>query len=267
MFEVKRDKEITQIMMGSDINGQVLYSVAAYLVDGLLIDTGCHNTRWELVDYLSNHQVSTAVNTHHHLDHIGGNKLIKERLRLPIFAPQESLPLIARNQAIFSYQEELWGRAEPCLVEALGDTVHTNRYTFEVVRTGGHSRDHVVFFLKERGWLFTGDEFLAEKPNTAVVNEDNRRALRASKQMAALEPELLITASGMIFRNGSDVLKRHIAYFEEIKEQVHTLKKTGLSPKEIVSKLFGGEAPLKEFTRGRFCRENFVNSFFISDGD
>ncbi len=36
--------EITQIRMGRNIDGQVLYWGAAYLVDNLLIDTGCHHT-------------------------------------------------------------------------------------------------------------------------------------------------------------------------------------------------------------------------------
>ena len=57
-------------MMDSEINGRVYYSVAAYLLDDLLIDTGCHNTCWELVDFLTDKGVSLAVNTHHHIDHI-----------------------------------------------------------------------------------------------------------------------------------------------------------------------------------------------------
>jgi len=137
--------------MGSEVNGQVLLGVAAYLIDGLLIDSGCHNTRWELTEYLAYHNISLAVNTHHHLDHIGGNKLIIEKLKVTVLAPPESFPIIAHKQEIPSYQEKLWGCPEPCQVKVLGNTVDTGHSSFQVVQTSDHSRDHVVFFLRERG--------------------------------------------------------------------------------------------------------------------
>ena len=266
MFEVDRYNQITRIMMGSEVNGRVLYSVAAYLVDGLLIDTGCHNTRWELVEYLARHNISLAVNTHHHVDHIGGNKLIMEKLKVNVFAPKESLPIIANRQNIFSYQEKLWGFPEPCQVKVLGDLINTTHYSFQVVQTSGHSRDHVVFFLREKGWLFTGDEFITENPNSARKNEDNERVVRALKRMLALEPELLIPSAGTIYQDGSAVLSRTIAYFEKIKEKVQTMKKSGLNSQEIALKLFGEETPLKEFTGGQFSRENFIGGFSINNG-
>lgn len=267
MFKVDRYNEITRIMMGSEVNGQVLLGVAAYLIGGLLIDSGCHNTRWELTEYLAYHNISLAVNTHHHLDHIGGNKPIIEKLKVTVLAPPESVPIIAHKQEIPFYQEKLWGCPEPCQVEVLGNTVDTGHSSFQVVQTSGHSRDHVVFFLKERGWLFTGDEFIAENPNSARKNEDNERILKALGKMLVLEPELLITSAGPIYQDGSAVLRRTIAYFEETKERVHRMKKSGLASKEIVLKLFGEEAPLKEFTGGQFSRQNFVEGFFINDGN
>ena len=267
VFKVDKYNEIIRIMMGSKVNGRVLYSVAGYLIDGLLIDSGCHNTRWKLVNYLATQNISFVVNTHHHVDHIGGNKVIMEELKVNVFAPKKSLPIIANRQNIFSYQEELRGCPEPCQVKALGDTIDTTHYSFQVVQTSGHSRDHVVFFLRERGWLFTGDEFITENPNCARKNEDNEWVVKALKKMLALDPELLITSAGTIYQNGSAVLSRTIAYFEEIKERVHTMKKSGLTSQEIGLKLFGEETSLKEFTGGQFSRQNFIEGFLISNGN
>jgi hypothetical protein len=44
MLEEKKLGASTQIMMGREIDGTVYYWTAAYLVDGLLIDTGCSYT-------------------------------------------------------------------------------------------------------------------------------------------------------------------------------------------------------------------------------
>lgn len=49
MIEIGAFEEITQIRMSREIGGKPVYWVAAYLVDGLLIDTGCSYTARELV--------------------------------------------------------------------------------------------------------------------------------------------------------------------------------------------------------------------------
>jgi len=263
MFKVNKHDEITRMVMGSEVNGRVIFTVAAYLVDGLLIDTGGHNTRWELVDYLSKRKITMVVNTHHHVDHIGANKLIMERLKTPVFASRGCMPIIAEKQDIFLFQEELWGCPEPCCVKPLGDIVETGSYSFQVIPTTGHSTDHVVFFLRERGWLFTGDEFLTEKPNSARKNENNEQIVLALKKMLALEPELLFTSAGRIYQRGSVILSRTINYFEEIKHKAHKLKKSGLNSQEIAFKLFGEETPMRDYTLGVFSHQNFIEGFLM----
>lgn len=261
MFEVRRDKALTRITMGSEINGRIYYSVTAYLVDDLLIDTGCHNTRWELVDYLADKNVSSAVNTHHHIDHIGANKAIMDRLKIPVFAPRDSVPIIAGKQDIFSYQEELWGCPEPCSVNVLGDSINTAHYTLDVVHTSGHSPDHVVFLLGEKGWLFTGDEFITHRPNAARKDEDASQSLRVLRVLLELNPEYLMTGHGTVYADASAVLKRSLHYLEEIDERIGAMKKKDMSAAQMVEALFGGETPLKAFTGGQFSRENFVKGF------
>jgi len=45
-----------------------------------------------------------------------------------------------------------------CQVKALGDTIDTTHYSFQVVQTSGHSRDHVIFFLRGEYGYFIGDD-------------------------------------------------------------------------------------------------------------
>jgi hydroxyacylglutathione hydrolase len=78
MLQEKRAGAVTQIMMGREIDGAVYYWTAAYLVDDLLIDTGCFYTAPELMAYLQDQEISQVVNTHHHEDHIGGNALLQK---------------------------------------------------------------------------------------------------------------------------------------------------------------------------------------------
>jgi glyoxylase-like metal-dependent hydrolase (beta-lactamase superfamily II) len=79
VIEVQRFEQVTQIRMSREIGGNPVYWVAAYLVDGLLVDTGCSYTAGELVSYLEEHPPKRVVNTHYHEDHMGANHLIQER--------------------------------------------------------------------------------------------------------------------------------------------------------------------------------------------
>lgn len=261
MLKVKQYGDVTRLTLGTEIKGRVVFSVCAYLIDGLLIDTGPHNTRYELVDFVREQKVSVAVNTHHHVDHVGGNRVISEELKIPIFASLECALIICNRQNIFPYQRELWGEPQPCQVSVLGEKVETEHFGFQVIKTGAHSEDHVVFLLKEKGWLFTGDEFLTENPNSARKGEDNEKMVQALKRMLDLSPEVLFTSSGRIYWDGSGSLRRAIAYYERIKEEVCKLNMAGFNSQEIVIRLFGSETPLKEYTDGRFSRQNFVEGF------
>ncbi len=50
MLQINHFGPVTQIKIGRELEGRVLYWTAAYLVDGLLIDTGCPHTPERLVD-------------------------------------------------------------------------------------------------------------------------------------------------------------------------------------------------------------------------
>jgi len=49
MIEIAQFEEVTQIRMSRVIDGVPIYWVSAYLVDGLLIDTGCSYTAEEII--------------------------------------------------------------------------------------------------------------------------------------------------------------------------------------------------------------------------
>ena len=79
-------------------------------------------------------------------------------------------PLIhPRGQALLqqgfeqqAYRRLAWGRRPRLEAGALGPGLRTRELRFDVLETPGHSPDHVCLWEPERGWLFTGDLFLAE---------------------------------------------------------------------------------------------------------
>ncbi len=79
--------------------------------------------------------------THHHFDHVGGNKILKEKYGLKIIGPQAEKELIdGLDIGIKDGDEFLFG-ASPV----------------KVISAAGHTRGHVLWYFSDDKTLFTGD--------------------------------------------------------------------------------------------------------------
>lgn len=267
MLETASFGEITQIRMSREFGGKPLFWVAAYLVDGLLIDTGCHYTAQELADYLVKEPTTMVVNTHYHEDHIGANRLIQERFGIPIYAPADSIPLIAQKATLFPYQEFVWGYPEPSAVLPLPAVVRTDRFTFEVVKTPGHSADHIVLVERSQGWCFSGDLFVNKTLRTIRPEEDVAATAESLRRIAALGTDrlVLLTSLGRVFENGREVLEAFDRFITKLSQKARALRARGRSIPEIMVELFGNEDPRAALTNGQFTTENLVRSVLKMD--
>ncbi len=271
MIQVEQHGPIKQLKMGRDLGGQILYWVAAYLVDGLLIDSGCHHTAGELVAYLQKQRVEKAYLTHYHEDHIGGCALLQNTLDLPLYARVQTISLINSAPALYPYQELVWGYPEPARYQALETTeIKTDNYRFQVIETPGHSADHTVIYEPNEGWCFSGDLFVSESIKVLRPEEDIRMIMESMRRLLMLtakerENLTLFTAIGKIVPDGRKALAECLAYLEGLSEGTFRLHdKEGFSVEEIVTRLLGGESTLAELTDGQFASRHLINSFLTT---
>lgn len=262
MLKIKEYENINQIMLGRDVNGTVYYWVAAYYIDGLLIDTGCYFTAQELMDCLKNKKINTVINTHFHEDHIGGNILIQKNLGIDIYAHPDSIPLINKKADINPYQEIVWGYPEPTETKPIPKKISTNNYTFDVFETPGHSIGHISLIEPNVGWCFSGDIFISEKQKIIRPDEDINIIIESLKIILNLKSEKLIlfTSTGGIFENGRGSINNYIKYIDNLKRNISELNKVTRSPEEIRDKIFGRESKLEKLTNGHYSILNFVKS-------
>jgi glyoxylase-like metal-dependent hydrolase (beta-lactamase superfamily II) len=262
VIEIRTFEGIIQIRLSREIGGKPAYWVASYLVDGLLIDTGCSYTAGELVSYLEKHPPKGVVNTHYHEDHIGANRLIQERFGITIYAPPESVPLIGRPATLFPYQELVWGYPEPSEVQPIPPVIRTERFSFEVFKTAGHGADHVALLERSTGWCFSGDIFAGETVRIIRPEEDMQTTVASLERLAALDTQRLIlfTSSGRIVENGRKALGECAGYLRALFQKAKDLQAQGKTVAEIVKVLFGGEHPRAQRTDGQFTTENLIRS-------
>lgn len=269
MIQISQFGEITQFRMGRESQGeawqppgQVFYWTSSYLVDGLLIDTGCPHTAEEFVHALEGRDIKLAVNTHYHEDHVGANYLLQQKFGLRILASRESIPLINKVPKIHKYQELVWGYPVPTKVELLPEKIDTEHFHFDVVPTPGHSKGHVALVELTKGWCFSGDLFLSQEPKAVRPEEDVGGIARSMQKLVNLKTDQLIlfTSLGNVVQDGREALRSCIAYLKDMSLKAKRLEKQGLSASAIRDQLFDRETILAGLTEGDVSAENMIRA-------
>ena len=264
MIEVNDYNEVRQFRIARTIAGHGLYFTAAYLVDGLMIDTGSAHAETELLSLLEDTPVEQIAHTHSHEDHIGATGAIQERFGVPAFIHPSGLPVLeapVEKQPLRPYQRIMWGYPRGARGSAVGPEIKTGRCCFKMIPTPGHSIDHICLFEPGRGWLFTGDAFVGGKDRALRADFNIRGILASLKKLARLEPRIMFTASGSVRKNPIQDLADKISYLEETGQKIMELHRQGLSCREIRKKLFGPEMAIRYFTLGHFSGLNLVRSY------
>lgn len=262
MLEIHEFGPVTRFRMSHEINGTAVYWVAAYLIDGLLIDTGCHFTREQFAAALADYEIAQVINTHWHEDHVGANKLLHETRSVPVFAHLDSLPRIAAKQPLLPYQELVWGYPELMAAQPLGDTVVTPHHRLQVIEAPGHSIGHVVFFEPVKGWLFSGDIFARVEQKVLRADENAVQLIDTMKRLADLPGEnlTLFTSVGKVVIDGRDNLRRAAEYLQTLAAVIAARQAEGKSTAEIVELIFDGEHPFAAITDGHYSSANLIRS-------
>jgi glyoxylase-like metal-dependent hydrolase (beta-lactamase superfamily II) len=253
---------VTQYKMARTVMGRNLYHVAAYFVDGLLIDTGFAYLAEQFYQELKEKNVEQIVNTHHHEDHVGANYLFEQRQGLKAFAHPLARPLIEQPPAKLKlYRDVVWGVPQPAHPKTVGATISTAKHSFQVLHLPGHSHDHIGLYEPQQGWLFSGDLFLSVKVRVLRFDEDVHALMDSLRRAIALPLSRLFCGSSKILDNPGEILKQKLAFYGEIQQRTISLYKEGWETEKIRDALLGKEGIWPWMSQGEFSKLNLVKAF------
>jgi hypothetical protein len=86
MLKVKQHGPVTVFKMGRHVGKTILYPVHAFLMDETLIDSGTRRVGQAFSAEMEKRKITTLINTHHHEDHIGNNRLLQDRFGVTVLA-------------------------------------------------------------------------------------------------------------------------------------------------------------------------------------
>ncbi len=209
-----------------------IYLVGPERGQSLTIDSGeaIDRYQWFLRGYLAaiaHEEIGVAAITHHHSDHSGNLKWVKEFLDAEVAIPANSRRLLT-------------GRI-PREVRALeeGDQLELGSgVKVQVLRTPGHSVDSLCYYIEEEGVLFTGDTLLGSSTTTVW----DLRLYRESLQRLLSLPNLKVICPGhgKIVDDPRERLQMYVDHRNMRERQIVAELKQGeaLSSWEIMLRLY-----------------------------
>ena len=141
-------------------------AVFAYLIgdpitgDGLVIDPA--DNAAEIIAEAKNRklQIKYIVNTHGHVDHIGGNDEMKKLTGAKIIVHQDDALMLTSTPAMIL---KMFGAKQSPPADIIvkdGDTIDVGNISLKVIHTPGHSPGGMCLYTP--GYVFTGDTLFVE---------------------------------------------------------------------------------------------------------
>lgn len=230
-----------------------------YRIGRTVIDAGPPN-QWSLVRrFLSERGVSRLLITHHHEDHGGNGAEIQSEFGARVLAHPAGRGYLASGFHVHFYRRLVWGKPKLFDPEDVpAEVVAEDGIRLRTVHTPGHATDLACYLVPERGWLFTGDLFIAAKPRYMRSDEDPVREIQSLREVLALDFRTIFCAHRGVVPEGRAAIEAKLDYLISLREQVLDLSAQGLPVRAITRKLLGKEDLLTWVSRGHFSKRNLI---------
>ncbi|MCF8061307.1 MAG: MBL fold metallo-hydrolase [Deltaproteobacteria bacterium] len=261
IFREKTLGEITAWEAGWSPLGRPFMTVHLFLAGGVLVDTGLRHMRASILEALRTRSIHTVLLTHHHEDHSGNAAALQRETGAPVLAHPGTAEKMRRAFPILPYQHLIWGRSEPAAVTPCEEPVDAGSLSFVPVHTPGHSRDHTAYLVPERGWLFAGDLYLADRVKYFRADERIADEITSLRKVLALDFEALLCAHNPRPHRGKARIAAKLRFLENVFGEVGRLRDRGLGERAVLRKLGLGEVrSVQWMTGGNVSARNIVRS-------
>lgn len=220
-------------------NLQLNTAVHLWRLGNTLVDSG-PSGQWRKINAVLSKRapIEQVVLTHHHEDHSSGCcSLIAASTAAAgkpctIYGSPATLKVLTSGFEIEWYRRLFWGAplAVPASITRptppTGVTARLDdgsEVTIVPIPAPGHSADHSILFVPERGWLFTGDLYLASRPKVGIHFERPLMTIWLLEQLLEGPHALPITTVFCSHRGpvteGREALQTRLDYMRQLRRR------------------------------------------------
>lgn len=236
--------------------------VNVYFVDGLLIDTGQKHMRKAVLNTIKPLHIQQTYLTHHHEDHTGNIKAIKQEFSVPVYSSALCKELMLRPPKISFIQKVIWGdRPAFDEMEVKKDFIETPNFRFQIIPALGHAPDMTVLYEPDQGWLFSADLYVKSHIGYFLHTESMAQQIDSIKKILELDFGPMFCAHNPKLNNGKQALQKKLQFLEDFFGQVSELHARGCTLKEIFKKMALKENyEVKFLSAGQLSQMNMIKS-------
>lgn len=244
--------------MGSNV--QTVYT---FVMDDLLIDTAQKYNRENILKVAKENEISKILITHHHEDHTGNVAFLMDQLKVDAYAHPKTVKIIGKGYRMSPLAKLINGSVERAALKPLleNELIETEHHMLQPIHTPGHSEDHYCYYEKNKGWLFSGDLYVADKIKYFATYESLFTQIESLKKLVALDFDTLFCSHNPKVKNGKKHLQNKLRFFEDFAGDVTAYYEKGYNARQIFAMMGMKENYLNKFiTLGNFSAENMVHS-------
>jgi glyoxylase-like metal-dependent hydrolase (beta-lactamase superfamily II) len=243
--------------------GNNVQTVYTFLLDDLLVDTAQRHNRENILAVAKQHNVQKIILTHHHEDHSGNVAHLMKELNVDAYAHPKTVAILSDGYKISPLGRLLNGEVERANLKPLleSDIIQTQNYSLKPIYTPGHCIDHYCYYEKDKGFLFSGDLYVADKIKYFAPYESMFTQIESIKKLVALDFDTLFCSHNPKVTGGKQRLQNKLQFFEDFVGKVSSYYHEGKKSKEIFALMNMKENYYyKVLTAGNFTAENMVKS-------
>lgn len=254
MIEVTRHEDVLRLRLWTRRSAMVGYDVSAYLVRGVLVDTGFRHVRADLQGALDELKPRGIIVTHWHEDHAGNAPTLASRF--PMWLAPYTETKLRERQRVKLYRHFTWGRPQ-----ALHDPVRPLDVSpLQMIATPGHSPDHHVVFDAETGTLFSADLWLGVKVRLIGQTENVSEILASLDRAIALAPRRMFDAHRGPVDDPVAALTAKRDWLRETADTIARRLAAGDDETTILRTVLGGDERTALVSQGEYSRRNLVRA-------
>ncbi|WP_062265574.1 MBL fold metallo-hydrolase [Endozoicomonas arenosclerae] len=234
-------------------------SFVNYRVGDTLIDCGPVNQWKWLKPFFEEKAIRQVLITHYHEDHSGNSLNFNQSFNIIPKAHEITVEQLQNGFSIPLAGRIFWGSVPRATAQPLPEqTELENGETVIPIHVPGHCPDMHCYFIPDRGWMFTGDLYIAKVIKFMHRKESLPQQVEDIRAVLACDFDTIFCPHRGVVGQGKQAMQDKLDYLLELSSKAQSLHHQGKTLREITQILLGAEELASYVTRFAFSKRSLI---------